>query len=66
MHGSRTSDVWIDTSATIALKIQALREHRSQVGEGKDLERMLREWAAEEGKERGLACAEAFRVMVLD
>lgn len=66
MHGSQTADVWIDTSGTIALKIQALREHRSQVGEGKDLERMMREWAAEEGKERGLACAEAFRVMVLD
>jgi hypothetical protein len=30
------------------------------------LDRMMREWAAEEGKSRGLTSAEAFRVMVLD
>jgi LmbE family N-acetylglucosaminyl deacetylase len=66
MHGTRTPDVWIDTSSTIELKVQALREHRSQVGKGKDLDQRMREWGAEEGKARGLACAEAFRVMVLD
>lgn len=66
LHGSEKPDVWIDTSETIEIKIDALRRHRSQVGEGKDLDRMLREWAAEEGKPRGLQYAEAFRVMVLD
>jgi LmbE family N-acetylglucosaminyl deacetylase len=66
MHGSEKLDVWIDTSETIEIKIKALRQHRSQVGEGKDLDRMMREWAAEEGKARGLKSAEAFRVMVLD
>jgi LmbE family N-acetylglucosaminyl deacetylase len=66
LHGSEKLDVWIDTSGTIELKIKALRCHKSQVGEGKDLDRMMREWAAEEGKPRGLKYAEAFRVMVLD
>jgi LmbE family N-acetylglucosaminyl deacetylase len=66
MHGSEKPDVWIDTSETIELKIQALRRHRSQVGEGEDLDRMMREWAEEEGKPRGLKYAEAFRVMVLE
>jgi LmbE family N-acetylglucosaminyl deacetylase len=66
MHGSEKLDVWIDTSETIELKILALRQHKSQVGEGEDLDRMMREWAEEEGKERGLKYAEAFRVMVLD
>ncbi|MBN1439077.1 MAG: PIG-L family deacetylase [Anaerolineales bacterium] len=66
MHGSEKPDVWIDISETIEIKIRALRRHRSQVGEGKDLDKMLREWAEEEGKARGLKYAEAFRVMVLD
>jgi LmbE family N-acetylglucosaminyl deacetylase len=66
LHGSEKQDVWIDTSETVDIKIQALRQHRSQVGEGKDLEKMMREWAEEEGKPRGLKYAEAFRVMVLD
>jgi LmbE family N-acetylglucosaminyl deacetylase len=66
MHGSEKQDVWIDTTETIEIKIKALRRHRSQVGAGEDLEKMIREWAAEEGKPRGLKYAEAFRVMVLD
>ncbi|MBN2086348.1 MAG: PIG-L family deacetylase [Anaerolineales bacterium] len=66
MHGSEKPDVWIDTAETIEVKIRALRRHRSQVGEGKELDRMMREWAEEEGKPRGLKSAEAFRVMVLD
>jgi hypothetical protein len=32
---------------------------------GEDPEKMMREWAAEEGREKGLAFAEAFKVMVL-
>jgi LmbE family N-acetylglucosaminyl deacetylase len=66
MHGSEKPDVWIDTSATIDVKIRALRCHKSQVGEGEDLERMIREWAEEEGRARGLKNAEAFRVIVFD
>jgi LmbE family N-acetylglucosaminyl deacetylase len=66
LHGSEKPDAWIDTSETIEIKIEALRRHRSQVGKAKDLGKMIREWAEEEGKPRGLKYAEAFRVMVLD
>lgn len=40
-----------------------MRKHVSQLDE--DPEKEIREWAAEEGKERGLAFAEAFKVMLL-
>jgi LmbE family N-acetylglucosaminyl deacetylase len=66
LHGAEKPDIWIDTSGTIELKIRALRRHRSQVGEGEELDRMMREWAEEEGKPRGLKYAEAYRLMVLD
>jgi LmbE family N-acetylglucosaminyl deacetylase len=66
LHGSEKPDVWIDTAETIEIKVRALRRHRSQVGEGKDLDQRMREWAEEEGKPRGLKYAEAFRVMVLE
>ena len=64
LHGSDRPDVWIDIRETVALKIEALRQHRSQIGE-EDVDKRIREWAAEDGKEHGLAFAEAFRVMVL-
>lgn len=64
VHGSEKSDTWIDISADIQTKIDALRKHASQLGEW-DPEKMMREWAAEDGKEKGLAFAEAFKVMVL-
>lgn len=64
VHGSEKSDTWIDISADIQTKIDALRKHASQLGEWNP-EKMMREWAAEDGKEKGLAFAEAFKVMVL-
>jgi LmbE family N-acetylglucosaminyl deacetylase len=66
LHGNETPDVWIDIHETIDIKILALREHKTQVGEGKEIGDGLREWAAEAGQPRGLAFAEAFRVMVLE
>jgi LmbE family N-acetylglucosaminyl deacetylase len=66
MHGNGVPDVWIDIEATIDQKIRALREHASQVGAGEDLDKMMREWAEEAGKPRGMKFAEAFRVMVLE
>jgi LmbE family N-acetylglucosaminyl deacetylase len=64
LHGSDHPDVWIDISATLSLKVEALRQHRSQIG-NEDVESRIREWAAEDGKDQGLAYAEAFRVMIL-
>lgn len=64
LHGSEKSDTWIDISETLAIKISALKAHVTQLGDWDPLERM-KEWASEEGKEKGLAAAESFRVMIL-
>jgi LmbE family N-acetylglucosaminyl deacetylase len=65
VHGSDKSDTWIDISATIGVKVSALRKHVSQLGDW-DPEKMVRKWAAEEGKEHGMEFAEAYKVMILD
>ncbi len=63
VHGSEKSDTWVDISSTIDLKIAALKKHASQLGDW-DPTDMMREWAAEDGKEHGLRYAEAFKVML--
>jgi LmbE family N-acetylglucosaminyl deacetylase len=64
LHGSADSDTFVDISSTLALKIQALREHKSQLGDW-DPSAMLKMWAREQGKPRRLRAAEAFRRMIL-
>jgi LmbE family N-acetylglucosaminyl deacetylase len=63
VHGTEKTDTWVDITATIDIKIAALRKHASQLGEW-DPEKMIREWAAEEAKEKGMEFAEAFKVMM--
>jgi LmbE family N-acetylglucosaminyl deacetylase len=64
VHGVEKPDTWIDIAETIEVKIAALQEHKSQVG-GSDIGGRIRQWAADDGKQRGLACAETYRVMIL-
>jgi LmbE family N-acetylglucosaminyl deacetylase len=64
LHGAEKPDVWVDISATLDLKIAALKKHASQLGDW-DPSDMLREWAAENGKEQGLSAAEDYKVMTL-
>lgn len=64
LHGSEKSDAWVDISETLETKVQALKAHPSQLGDWDPLERM-KEWAADEGKEKGLPAAESFKVMIL-
>jgi LmbE family N-acetylglucosaminyl deacetylase len=64
VHGSDKSDTWVDITSTIERKILALKKHASQLGDW-DPEKMIREWAAEEGKEHGMDYAEAYKVMLL-
>lgn len=63
IHGAEKADTWVDITSTISLKIRALKKHRSQLGEWNP-GKMMREWAAQEGREKGLKYAEAFRVMI--
>ncbi len=64
VHGTEQPDTWIDVGDTIDIKIQALKKHASQ-GDTDDADQLLREWAEEEGKTRGMTYAESFRVMIL-
>ena len=43
------SDAWVDVSATLERKIEALRAHASQIHDPDGLAERIRTWAAEEG-----------------
>jgi len=64
IHGSEKNDTWIDISETIEIKIEALKKHASQL-DTHGIDKWMRDWAKEDGKEKGLDFAEAFRVMIL-
>ncbi len=64
IHGSEHPTTFIDIAATLEFKIAALKEHKTQINDWDPTE-MMKEWAKDEGKEKGLEAAEAFRVMVL-
>ena len=64
IHGSEKSDTWVDISETIDIKIEALKKHISQV-DTHEVDKWMRDWAKDEGKEKGLAFAEAYKVMIL-
>ncbi|MBC8496858.1 MAG: PIG-L family deacetylase [Anaerolineales bacterium] len=57
-------DIYVNISKTIDLKVEALRAHKSQMKDW-DPEDMIRGWAAERGKGKEMAYAEAFRVITL-
>ncbi len=63
--GTADPNTWIDISETIEAKIEALRAHKSQVGEFEDLSAWVRERFGQLGKEKGVAYAEAFRQLVI-
>jgi LmbE family N-acetylglucosaminyl deacetylase len=65
LHGPEKPDTWVDITGTIDVKLAALRKHASQLGDW-DPEKMIREWAAEEAKEKGMEYAEAYKVMILE
>lgn len=58
------NNLFIDISETIDLKIEALRQHKSQLGDWDPAER-IKEWNAEIGTKVGFEYAEAFRRITL-
>jgi LmbE family N-acetylglucosaminyl deacetylase len=64
LHGPRRPDTFIDIADVLDVKLRALKEHRSQMGEW-DPREMITEWAKEQGARRRLKAAEAFRRIVL-
>jgi len=65
LTGSNEPDVWVDISETIELKIEALREHKSQVGDWAELDQTIRERAAEMAKGQSFPVAEGFKYFKL-
>ncbi|HEV3213661.1 MAG TPA: PIG-L deacetylase family protein [Acidimicrobiales bacterium] len=64
--GGTNPTMVVDTTSTIDKKIEALKCHKSQVGDGERLDAMLREWGGMIAKNAGLPkgrLAEAFRVI---
>jgi LmbE family N-acetylglucosaminyl deacetylase len=58
------ADIFVNIEDTIETKIEALRAHKSQMGDW-DPEPSLRQWAAERAKGKEMAYAESFRVVTL-
>jgi LmbE family N-acetylglucosaminyl deacetylase len=63
--GTADPNTWIDIGETIEAKIEALRAHKSQVGEFEDLSAWVRDRFGQLGKEKRVADAEAFRQLVI-
>ncbi len=61
--GHDISNKWVDVTSGIDIAIQALLEHKSQVG-GTAGERM-KEWKSQAGKEHGMEYAEGFKSFTL-
>ena len=59
-------DVWIDVTATLDRKLEALRAHASQIDDFEALTGRVRERAAEAGTSIEATAAEAFRLIVID
>ena len=57
---------YVDTSATVARKLDALRCHASQLKDFASVEKWIHEWSAEMGKRIGVDAADGFHVIVID
>jgi LmbE family N-acetylglucosaminyl deacetylase len=59
------ANAWVDVSATITVKIAALREHVTQIRKPDELEERIRTSAKEEGEPLGVDAVESFRLVDL-
>jgi LmbE family N-acetylglucosaminyl deacetylase len=64
VYGNDEPNEWIDITPTINQKIEALKQHASQMGDWDPTER-IQTWNAEVGKPKAMAYAESFRVIQL-
>jgi len=60
---SERTTAWVDISATLDVKLAALRCHASQLRQPEELEESITSWAREDGAAIGGSAAESFRVV---
>lgn len=65
VSGWSQTDLYVNIEETIDIKVQALRAHKSQMGDW-DPEPRIKEWAAERAKGKEMAYAESYRVITLE
>jgi LmbE family N-acetylglucosaminyl deacetylase len=63
---SERSDTWVDVTATLERRIEALGAHASQIHDPDGLAGRIRSWAGEVGATIGVAAAEALRLVIID
>lgn len=61
----REGDYYVSIDETIDVKVAALKEHKSQMGEW-DVEKNIKQWASERAKGHEMNYAEIFRVVTLE
>ncbi|NCF64632.1 MAG: PIG-L family deacetylase [Chloroflexi bacterium] len=64
VHWGQEPNIYVDIGDVVDLKIEALQQHKSQLGDW-DPEEMIKTWSAEAGKKVGFDHAEAFRRITL-
>ena len=57
-------DTWVDIAETLDLKLDALRQHASQLDGRRDYMGMVRQWALDHGAKGGVTYAEAYMRIV--
>lgn len=62
--GRRDSNLYVDITETIETKIEALRQHKSQLKEW-DPEERIKQWAGDTGSKVGFKYAEAYHRIIL-
>lgn len=63
--GWSQTDLYVNISETIDIKVAALKAHRSQMGEW-DPEPRIKEWASDRARGKEMTYAEGFRVVTLE
>jgi Uncharacterized proteins, LmbE homologs len=63
---SDRADTWVDISATLERKLEALRAHASQIHDADGLATRIRAWAADEGERIHAVAAEGLRLVIID
>jgi len=60
------ANAYVDITATVSRKLDALRCHASQIQDFDEVEKWIREWSGAQGKEVGVANADGFFSVVID